>query len=49
MAFGWVAWYNKLIFYGEGRNMGENREKRIITLLGTPLSQSFAARMQNAA
>ena len=29
--------------------MGENREKRIITLLGTPLSQSFAARMQNAA
>ncbi len=29
--------------------MSENREKRIITLLGTPLSQSFAARMQNAA
>ena len=29
--------------------MRENREKRIITLLGTPLSQSFAARMQNAA
>lgn len=29
--------------------MSDNREKRIITLLGTPLSQSFAARMQNAA
>ena len=36
------------MFYGEDTDMGE-KKIRTITLLGTPLSQSFAARMQNAA